>query len=48
MAALVDGGFTGRISRVNSVDSYVPWAQAADQVLLREDDVLVAARSLIG
>lgn len=48
VAALVDGGFTGRISRVNSVDSYVPLGPAADQVLLREDDVLVAARSLIG
>ncbi|MFF0717139.1 thiamine pyrophosphate-dependent enzyme [Micromonospora sp. NPDC003816] len=48
VAALVDGGFTGAISRVNSVDSYVPLGPAADAVLLGEDDVLAAARALLG
>ncbi|WP_245712958.1 thiamine pyrophosphate-dependent enzyme [Micromonospora nigra] len=47
VAALVDAGFAGRIARVNSVDSYIPLGPAADQVLLREDDVLTAARSLL-
>ncbi|GLY20953.1 MFS transporter [Micromonospora sp. NBRC 101691] len=47
VAALVDGGFTGRIARVNSVDSYVPLGPAADAVLLSEDDVRTAARALL-
>ncbi|WP_229688473.1 thiamine pyrophosphate-dependent enzyme [Micromonospora yangpuensis] len=47
VAALVDGGFTGRISRVNSVDSYVPLGPAADQVLLGEDEVRAAADALL-
>ncbi|MBO4206739.1 thiamine pyrophosphate-dependent enzyme [Micromonospora echinofusca] len=44
VAALVDAGFSGRITRVTSVDSYVPLGPAADQVLLREHDILAAAR----
>nr|WP_030499626.1 thiamine pyrophosphate-dependent enzyme [Micromonospora purpureochromogenes] len=47
VAALVDAGYPGRISRVNSVDSYVPLGPAADHVLLGEHDVLTAARALL-
>ncbi|GIJ66627.1 thiamine pyrophosphate-dependent enzyme [Virgisporangium ochraceum] len=48
VAALVDGGFAGRIARVTSVDSYVPLGPAADRVLLGEADILRAARELLG
>ncbi|MFI9529472.1 thiamine pyrophosphate-dependent enzyme [Micromonospora rosaria] len=48
VTALVDGGFAGRIARVTSVDSYVPLGPAADRVLLRDPDVLTAARALLG
>ena len=36
VAALVDHGFTGRMARVTSQDSYVPLGDAADHVLLSE------------
>lgn len=48
VAALADGGFGGRIARVNSVDSYVPLGPAADRVLLGEADIETAARALLG
>ncbi|WP_283136549.1 thiamine pyrophosphate-dependent enzyme [Rhizohabitans arisaemae] len=44
VAALVDGGFPGALSRVNSLDSFVPLGPATAQVLLGEEDVLSAAR----
>jgi 2-oxoisovalerate dehydrogenase E1 component len=46
ITALVEGGFTGRIVRVSSADSYVPLGDAADLVLLSEDDIERAAREL--
>jgi len=48
IAALVDGGFRGTISRVNSADSFIPLGDAARSVLLDEATVLRAARALVG
>ena len=48
VAALVDGGYRGRISRVTSEDSFVPLGGAADLVLLDEATVHKAAEELLG
>ena len=48
LAALVDAGFAGRMARVASRDSVVPLGDAARLVLVSEDDVLGAARRLVG
>lgn len=48
IATLVDGGFRGTISRVNSADSFIPLGDAARSVLLDEATVLRAARALVG
>ena len=40
LAALVDAGHPGRLSRLNSADSFVPLGPAAAQVLLSEDDIV--------
>lgn len=42
VAALVAAGHPGRISRVDSADSFIPLGPAADTVLLSEDDVVRA------
>jgi 2-oxoisovalerate dehydrogenase E1 component len=42
-AALVDAGFTGRLTRVTSADSFVPLGPAAATVLLSEADIEAAA-----
>jgi 2-oxoisovalerate dehydrogenase E1 component len=47
IAALVEGGFTGPIARVASEDCYVPLGDAANLVLLGEDDIERAARELV-
>ncbi len=47
IAALVDGGYAGAVSRVTSVDSFIPLGPAADHVLLSELDILGAARALV-
>ncbi|MGC0142016.1 thiamine pyrophosphate-dependent enzyme [Pseudactinotalea sp. Z1732] len=46
VAALIDGGFTGRIGRVTSADSFVPLGDAALDVLLDEDTILQRALEL--
>lgn len=46
-AALLDGGFTGRIARVTSADSFVPLGPAADAVLLDEAGIVAAAAELL-
>lgn len=48
MAALLDAGFTGTIRRVAAQDSFVPLGEAANRVLVSEDDVLDAALALVG
>jgi 2-oxoisovalerate dehydrogenase E1 component len=47
LATLIDHGFTGRMARVTSYDSYVPLGAAANQVLLNEQQIEVAARELL-
>ena len=46
ITTLVDAGFTGRIARVASQDSFVPLGDAADTVLLSEAGIEDAARDL--
>ena len=48
VAALVDAGYEGRLSRVNSADSFIPLGPAAETVLLGEDDIVQAVRDLLG
>jgi 2-oxoisovalerate dehydrogenase E1 component len=47
LAALVDAGFTGRMARVTSKDSFVPLGDAAGLVLVSEDEIEQAALGLI-
>jgi 2-oxoisovalerate dehydrogenase E1 component len=48
IAGLVEGGYTGAISRVAAHDSFIPLADAANLVLVSEDDVVEAAHALSG
>ena len=47
VTTLVDAGFTGQITRVNSEDSFIPLGDAAQAVLLSEASIESAARSLM-
>jgi len=47
ITALIDNGFSGRIARVASCDSFVPLGDAAYAGLLSEDDIEQAARRLL-
>jgi 2-oxoisovalerate dehydrogenase E1 component len=47
ITALVEGGFAGPIQRVASLDSFVPLGAAADHVLLSEEEIEKAARTLV-
>ncbi len=47
VTALIDGGFAGRLNRVTSEDSFVPLGDAANTVLLSEQTIEAAARSLL-
>jgi 2-oxoisovalerate dehydrogenase E1 component len=46
VTALVDAGFSGRIARVTSEDSFIPLGDAALHVLLDEDTIQKAATEL--
>jgi 2-oxoisovalerate dehydrogenase E1 component len=48
LATLVDRGFTGRVERVASQDSFIPLGDAALAVLLSEDTIETAAIKLAG
>jgi 2-oxoisovalerate dehydrogenase E1 component len=48
LAALVEQGFTGRVKRVASRDSFIPLGDAALHVLLSEDTIEAAAIKLAG
>ena len=48
LAALVEGGFNGPMSRVASLDSFIPLGTAARHVLLDEDTIEDAALTLAG
>ncbi|MFG1910925.1 thiamine pyrophosphate-dependent enzyme [Kribbella sp. NPDC048928] len=47
LATLIDHGYTGRLARVTSYDSYVPLGAAAHEVLLSEQTIEAAARELL-
>jgi 2-oxoisovalerate dehydrogenase E1 component len=47
ITSLVDAGFTGKITRVNSEDSFIPLGDAAQAVLLSEVSIESGARSLL-
>jgi 2-oxoisovalerate dehydrogenase E1 component len=47
IAALVDRGFTGRIARVASKDSFIPLGDAAKLILLAEGEIEEAARRIV-
>jgi 2-oxoisovalerate dehydrogenase E1 component len=47
VSALVDARFDGLISRLNSEDSFVPLGEAANLVLLGEEEIEAAARDLV-
>jgi 2-oxoisovalerate dehydrogenase E1 component len=47
ISALADAGFTGRIARVASEDSFIPLGDAAATVLLSEHAIEAAARDLM-
>jgi 2-oxoisovalerate dehydrogenase E1 component len=47
VTTLVDAGFTGRITRVNSEDSFIPLGDAAQAILLSETAIESGARSLL-
>ena len=48
LAALLAHGFSGRVDRVASEDSFIPLGDAALQVLLSEETIEAAARKLVG
>jgi 2-oxoisovalerate dehydrogenase E1 component len=47
LAVLVDAGYTGRMARVTSKDSFIPLGDAAKLVLLSEDEIEAAAHRLV-
>jgi 2-oxoisovalerate dehydrogenase E1 component len=47
VAELLAGGYTGRLARVASKDSFVPLGDAAELVLLSEDEIEAAALALL-
>ena len=47
LSLLVESGYRGRMARVSSRDSYVPLGDAANLVLLGEDEIEAAARDLV-
>jgi 2-oxoisovalerate dehydrogenase E1 component len=47
LAALVDAGFDGRVARVASRNSFVPLGDAAQLVLVSEDEIEAAALQLV-
>jgi 2-oxoisovalerate dehydrogenase E1 component len=48
VAALVDAGYDGRLSRVTSADSFIPLGPAAETVLLGEHEIVHAVHDLLG
>ncbi len=48
VTALLENGFTGRVTRVSSRDTFIPLGDAAERVLLGEEQIERAARRLCG
>lgn len=47
LATLIDGGFTGRMARATSKDSFIPLGEAAKLMLLSESEIEAAADRLL-
>jgi 2-oxoisovalerate dehydrogenase E1 component len=47
LAALVDAGYVGSVRRVSSTDTFIPLGPAARTVLVSEDMIMAAARTLL-
>ena len=47
MATLIDVGFDGQLARVTSKDTFIPLGDAANLVLLSEDEIEAAALALV-
>jgi 2-oxoisovalerate dehydrogenase E1 component len=47
LAALVDAGYVGAVRRVAATDTFIPLGPAARTVLVSEDTIIAAARSLL-
>jgi 2-oxoisovalerate dehydrogenase E1 component len=47
IATLIDVGFDGQLARVTSKDSFIPLGDAANLVLLSEDEIEAAALALV-
>jgi 2-oxoisovalerate dehydrogenase E1 component len=47
VTALLEGGYTGLLARINADDSFVPPGPAADLLLISEDDIEDAVRTLL-
>ncbi len=47
LAGLVEGGFDGRISRVAARDTFIPLGDAANLVLVSEDDIVAAVQRMM-
>ena len=47
IAMLIDAGFDGQLARVTSKDSFIPLGNAANLVLLSEDEIEAAALALV-
>jgi len=47
IANLIDAGFDGQLARVTSKDSFIPLGNAANLVLLSEDEIEAAALALV-
>jgi 2-oxoisovalerate dehydrogenase E1 component len=48
ITGLLEAGFSGRLARVASDDSFVPLGDAANLVLVQQEEVEDAARLLLG
>ncbi|MFT6831965.1 MAG: 2-oxoisovalerate dehydrogenase E1 component, partial [Planctomycetota bacterium] len=47
VCGLVEGGYRGRIKSVRSADTYIPLGDAANLVLLSEDDIVRATKEVL-
>jgi 2-oxoisovalerate dehydrogenase E1 component len=47
LAGLAEGGYSGAVARVAAADSFVPLGDAANLVLVGEDDIVAAAQAMI-
>jgi 2-oxoisovalerate dehydrogenase E1 component len=47
ITALLEAGYSGRLARVAALDSFVPLAEAANLVLVGDDDIVRAAHHLL-